>query len=206
MGFMPHTFTDPHGGQNGRKPAGVTAATKQSRNPCNRRNIYPSGGDCKSPPLLAVGGHIRRGSLSLSSSTPAAATHASSSAGAAVSSGGGSSLLVDLYSSGPDTNEDAGEFGCRNFIMNPELAIAVADQENNDNDEQVSQDVLMKTAITHLLKRNTSSRDLSFTIIELTNMIQALINNHRRLLSSQSYLIVGGCFECLLDAGIIGTE
>jgi hypothetical protein len=62
--------------------------------------------------------------------------------------------------------------------MNPELAIAVADQENNDNDEQVSQDVLMKTAITHLLKRNTSSRDLSFTIIELTNMIQALINNH----------------------------
>ncbi len=127
--------------------------------------------------LLAVGRHIRRRSLLLSSSTPAAATHASSSAGAAVSSGGGSRLLVDLYSSGPNTNEDAGEFGCRNFIMNPELAMAAMDKENNDGNEQVFQDVLMKTAITHRLKRQSSSRDLSFTIIELTNMIQSLIDN-----------------------------
>ena len=35
----------------------------------------------------------------------------------------------------------------------------------------------MKTAITHRLKRQSSSRDLSFTIIELTNMIQSLIDN-----------------------------
>ena len=144
--------------------------------------MYPSDGDRKSPPLLAVGGHIRRGSLSLSSSTPAAATHASSSAGAAISSGGGSSLLVDLYSSGPDTNEDAGDFGCRNIILNPELAMAAMDQVNDANDEQVFQDVLMKTAIAHRLKRQSSSRDLSFTIIELTNMIQALIDTRREII------------------------
>jgi hypothetical protein len=40
--------------------------------------------------------------------------------------------LVDLYSSGPDTNEDAEEFDCRNFIMNPELAMAAMDQENGE--------------------------------------------------------------------------
>ena len=58
-GFMPHDFTDPRGRKNGCKPAAAAAATKQSRDSCNWRNIYPSGGDRKSPPLLAVGGHIR---------------------------------------------------------------------------------------------------------------------------------------------------
>ncbi len=61
--------------------------------------------------------------------------------------------------------------------MNPELAMVAMNQENNDNNEQVFQDVLMKTAIAHRLKRNISSKDLSFTIIELTNMIQVLIDN-----------------------------
>ena len=66
--------------------------------------------------------------------------------------------------------------------MNPELAMAAMDQENDANDEQVFQDVLMKTAIAHRLKRQSSSRDLSFTIIELTNIIQALIDNRREII------------------------
>jgi hypothetical protein len=104
--------------------------------------------------------------------------------------GGGSSLLVDLYSSGPDTNEDAGEFGCKNFIMNPELAMAAMGQENDDNDEQVFQDVLMKMAIAYHLKRKTRSRELSFTVIELTNMIKHSSIIVVKLLSLQSYLII----------------
>jgi hypothetical protein len=40
----------------------------------------------------------------------------------------------------------------------------------------------MKLAIVHRLKRNESLRYLRFTIIQLTNMLQALIDNRREII------------------------
>jgi hypothetical protein len=146
----------------------------QSRDPRNRRNIYPSVGDDKHPPLLAGGGYIRRGSCSLSTLAAAAV---SSSGGVAMSFWEGSSLLVDLSGSGPNTNEDTGELSRRNSTMNPAFALAAMDQESANDDEEIFQDVAMKLAIAHHLKRNVNLMDLSFTPIQLTNMIQVLIDN-----------------------------
>jgi hypothetical protein len=77
-----------------------------------------------------------------------------------------------------DTDEDEGGFGHRDFTMNPELAMAAMGQE-----DMVFEDVLMKSAIAHRLKKNTSSRDLSFTITELLNMLQALIDNRDEIIA-----------------------
>jgi hypothetical protein len=45
------------------------------------------------------------------------------------------------------------------------------DQESFNDDEQIFQDVVMKSAIAHRMKRNANSKDLSFTPIQLTNML-----------------------------------
>jgi hypothetical protein len=120
------------------------------------------------------GRYICHGSSSLSS-LPAAA--ASSSGGVAMSFWEGLSLLVDLSGSGPDTDKDTGELSRRNSIMNPVFALAAMDQESAIDDDEVFLDVVIKSAILHHLKRNANSRDLSFTPIQLTNMLQALIDN-----------------------------
>ncbi len=66
--------------------------------------------------------------------------------------------------------------------MNPVFALAAMDRESANDDEEIFQDVVIKSAIAHHLKRNVSSRDLSFTPIQLTNMLQALIDNHREII------------------------
>jgi hypothetical protein len=147
---------------------------KKLMDPPDQRNMYPSVGDDQHPPLLAGGGYICCRSCSLITLSAAAA---SSSDGVAMSFRGGSSLLVDLSGSGPNTDKDTGELSRRNSTMNPAFALAAMGQESADDDEEVFQDIVIKSAIAHRLKRNASSRDLSFSPIQLTNMLQALVDN-----------------------------
>ncbi len=90
--------------------------------------------------------------------------------------------MVYLSLSGPDTGEDTGEIIHRRSTMNPAFAMAAMDQKSVDGNDKVFQDVVMRLAITHHLKRNASSRDLSFTSIQLTNMLQAFIDNHHEII------------------------
>jgi hypothetical protein len=84
------SFDDPEPGNDGQVAHAVpqyaepNRTKKQSRDPRNQRNIYPSVGDGKHPPLLAGGGYIHYGSCSLS--TLAAAV--TSSSGGVVLPGG----------------------------------------------------------------------------------------------------------------------
>ena len=63
-------------------------------------------------------------------------------------------------------------------------AIAQEDGEDNDredNDGEFS-DALVKSAIAHRLKRNTSLRDLSFTPQKLEDLLKSLTENRSNLL------------------------
>ena len=68
--------------------------------------------------------------------------------------------------------------------LNPLLAMETIAREQNgeDNDEGEFSDALVRSAVAHLLKRNTSSRDLSFTPQQLEDMLDSLSENRRELL------------------------
>ena len=55
---------------------------------------------------------------------------------------------------------------------------AIAQEQNGeDNDGGKFLDALVKSAIAHRLKRNTSSRDLSFTPQQLKDLLNSLTEN-----------------------------
>ena len=144
---------------------------RNPRDPRNRHNVHPNpggGGNPLSvpyPPLQAPGGGgmIDQGVLSAAANS-----------------------VIDLQGE-VDTDEEDDDAVASSYwttARNPLLAMeAIAREQNGeDNDGGKLSDALVKSAIAHRLKRNTSSRDLSFTPQQLEDLLDSLTENRRELL------------------------
>jgi hypothetical protein len=94
--------------------------------------------------------------------------------------------VIDLQGE-VDTDEEDDDAVASSYwttARNPLLAMeAIAREQNGeDNDGGKLSDALVKSAIAHRLKRNTSSRDLSFTPQQLEDLLDSLTENRRELL------------------------
>jgi hypothetical protein len=65
---------------------------------------------------------------------------------------------------------------------NPLVAMEAMAQEDGEDSNGESSNALVKSAVTHCLKRNTSLRDLLFTPQQLKDMLKSLIVNQSELL------------------------
>jgi hypothetical protein len=68
------------------------------------------------------------------------------------------------------------------MALNPLLAMEAIAQEDREDNNGEFLEALVKSAIAHRLKRNTSSRDLSLTPQKLEDLLKLLIENQRKLL------------------------
>ena len=117
--------------------------------------------------------------------------------------GGGASSVIDLSSpADADIDEDAGAAAAYRTAdnadiyedagaaaaywttaMNPLVAMeAMAREDGGDDNSGDFSDAVERSAVAHHLKRNTSSRDLSFTPQQLENILKSLIENRIELL------------------------
>ena len=92
--------------------------------------------------------------------------------------------LVAMEADNDDIDDDA-EAGAAAYwttAMNPLVAMeAMAREDGDDNNGEFS-DAVERSAVAHRLKRNTSSKDLSFTPQQLENILKSLIENRTELL------------------------
>ena len=92
--------------------------------------------------------------------------------------------LVAMEADNDDIDDDA-EAGAAAYwttAMNPLVAMeAMAREDGDDNNGEFS-DAVERSAVAHRLKRNTSSKDLSFTPQQLENILKSLIENRTKLL------------------------
>ena len=185
--------------------SGKKGTKKIPRDPRNQRNAHPNPGGGGGPPsgpspLQARGGdrNTDRGVLSAAASlvclggslaaasVPASAAVLPAAFSTASQGGAGSSSVIDLRSpTNADTDEDDAVAAASLYwatTRNPLLAMeAIAREDGEDNDGEFS-DALLQSAIAHRLKRNTSSKDLSFTPQQLEDLLGSLIENRRELL------------------------
>ena len=102
----------------------------------------------------------------------------------ATSQGGGARSVIDLSSpANADIDEDAGAAAAyRTMAKNPLVAMEAMARENRDDNNGEFSDAIDRSAVAHCLKRNTSSKDLSFTPQQLENILKSLIENRTELL------------------------
>jgi hypothetical protein len=72
--------------------------------------------------------------------------------------------------------------GQQHTAMNPLVAMEVMAREDGDDNNGEFSDAVERSAVAHRLKRNTSSKDLSFTPQQLENILKSLIENRIELL------------------------
>ncbi len=89
--------------------------------------------------------------------------------------------MVDL-SSAADLLDKEDASGVWSTTRNPLLAIEALVQEDGAGKDSDLSDTNVKNAITQLLKKNASSKDLVFTTKQLASMMQALVDNCRGIL------------------------
>jgi hypothetical protein len=82
-----------------------------------------------------------------------------------------------------DIDEDAGAAAAYwTTVMNPLVAMEAMTREDGDDNNGEFCDAVERSAVAHRLKRNTSSKDLSFTPQQLENILKSLIENRIELL------------------------
>ncbi len=125
---------------------------------------------------VGLGGSLSAGSVSASAAVLPAAF-------SAVSQRGGSSSVIDLCSpANANTDEDNAAASYWTTAMNPLLAMEAITREDGEDNNGEFLEALVKSAIAHRLKRNTSLRDLLFTPQQLEDLLKLLIENQRELL------------------------